>query len=86
MGFEIAYPVGKRPTDAQILRQLREQYPGRQFAIGPGNTIVESYLEQPTHFEQPFGLRAAKSAGVRAVAEVVEPAPSYLERTMSGDL
>ena len=86
MGYEITYPVDQKPTDAQILRILREQYPTKQFAVGPGNTIVESYIDQPVNFELPHGSRVARATGTRAVAEAVDAVPSYLERTMSNDV
>jgi len=38
------------------------------------------------NFELPHGSRVARATGTRAVSEMIDAAPSYLERTMSNDV
>jgi hypothetical protein len=89
MGFEIRYTSDQPPSDADILKMLRAQYPDKNFAV-QGNTIVESYRTQPSYtemLERSPRKRAANAAGVRAVATAEIDAPvSYVERTMSSQL
>lgn len=86
MGYEIAYTVGNKPTDADILRTLREQNPDKDFALHNG-TIVESYKTQPDFDEMlrnsRWPGRAQNELGVLAAAAANA---DDLDRMMSNKL
>lgn len=83
MGFEISYTSEQVPTNADILRVLRTQYPDKDFTMR-GNTIVESYRTQPDYSEVLARWKRVHSEiGVVATA----PTPRIdLDRMMTSDL
>ncbi len=89
MGYEISYSGSRPPRDAQILAQLRAEYPDKDFTIHNG-TIVESYRTQPSYQEMLTNSRwhrPAEAAGARAVALTKgETADEYIGRVMSNEV
>lgn len=69
MSVRIEYS-GDKPSDSQIVRILNAQYPNKIFSLGPGDTIVESYRDQPPistrgeRIEQAELLRKMREAQV----------------------
>lgn len=83
MGFEISYTSEQPPTNADILRVLRAQYPDKDFAIH-GNTIVESYRGQPDYTEV---LARWKRVQTNMAVVATAPMPRVdLDRIMTSDL
>lgn len=81
MSVEIRYCDGAKPSDREIIAMLNSQYPDKIFSLGTGNTIVESYRDQP---ELPSSIpqRIAREAklGFGATASIED-----IERMMTSD-
>lgn len=83
MGFEIHYSTETPPSDADILRALRAQYPNKAFGM-QGKTIVESYVGQPDYTEVLAHWKRVHSA-MGNVATTTTPLAD-LDRMMSSEL
>ena len=81
--MEFTHTFDRPLTNSEILAALRRDNPSKDFAIGPGGSIIESYKTQPDYdFEvsRPMVDRVAASVGATAISS------EALDRMMTSDL